>query len=113
MAKENTKKKVGSAQKLGNKIKSIDAFGEGVGFNIGEGKQTHQTYFGSVLTLITIVITFTYAFKRYIVMSEYGDTSYQSTSLISSDITRDSPLTQEDKNFNLMFNLVHLTQNGI
>ena len=37
MAKENKKKKVGSAQKLGNKIKSIDLFGKGVGLNIGEG----------------------------------------------------------------------------
>ena len=34
MAKENTKKKVGSSQKLSHKIKSIDVFGEGVGFNI-------------------------------------------------------------------------------
>ena len=31
----------GGIEKLGNKIKSLDMFGEGVGFNIGDGKSTH------------------------------------------------------------------------
>ena len=70
----------GSARKrlgqLGKKAKSFDMFGEGVGFNIGEGQATHKTYFGSLLTLAVIVITVTYAFKRYTVMSKYADTVF-------------------------------------
>lgn len=53
---------------MANKVKSIDIFGESVGFNIGGGKSTHQTYFGSLLTLAVIIITSTYAFQRYTIM---------------------------------------------
>ena len=67
------KKRLGQ---LGEKAKSIDMFGEGVGFNIGGGKATHQTYFGSLFTLLVIVITGAYAFKRYTVMSGYEDTVF-------------------------------------
>ena len=78
MGKENAKKKdAGKLQKLGNKIKSIDIFGEGVGLNIGDGQSTHTTYFGSLLTLAILVITGTYGFKRYNVLKEYGDTVFQ------------------------------------
>ena len=78
-SKDNTNKKrvADGMHKLGRKIKSIDAFGEGVGFNIGDGQSTHTTYFGSLLTLAILVITGTYAFKRYNVMKEYGDTVFQ------------------------------------
>ena len=69
-----TKKRLGQ---LGKKVKSIDMFGQGVGFKIGGGKATHQTYFGSLFTLFVIVITGTYAFKRYTVMSGYEDTVFQ------------------------------------
>ena len=41
MSHENMKKSkrvtVASFQKLGKKVKSIDIFGEGVGFNVGDG----------------------------------------------------------------------------
>ena len=67
------KKRLGQ---LGRKVKSLDMFGKGVGFNIGGGKATHQTYFGSLFTLLVIVITGTYAFKRYTVMSGYEDTVF-------------------------------------
>ena len=66
----------GGIEKLGKKIKSIDMFGEGVGFNIGNGGSTHQTYFGSIFSLVVIVITFTYTLKRYSVMSGYEDTVF-------------------------------------
>ena len=75
MSNEKTKKKDGARlQKLGSKVKSLDIFGEGVGFSIRDGKSTHTTYFGSLMTLLLIVITGTYTFKRYNVMAEYGDT---------------------------------------
>ena len=68
--------KAGGVEKLGNRIKSVDIFGESVGFNIGGETSTHKTYFGSLLTLVIIAITVTYAFKRYNVMSDYGDTTF-------------------------------------
>ena len=61
---------------LGQKEKCFDIFGKGVKFNIGDGQSTHKTYFGSLLALACIVITATYAFKRYTVMSKYGDTTF-------------------------------------
>ena len=70
------KAKAGGLERLGSRVKSIDIFGEGVGFNIGGGRSTYQTYFGSFLTLVVIVITSTYAFNRYTIMSEYGDTVF-------------------------------------
>ena len=91
-------------EKLGKKAKSIDMFGEGVGFNIGGGKSTHQTYFGSILTLVVLVITGTYTFKRYTVMSGYQDTVFQ-TSTQLEPFTQDSPLQQDESNFNLMIGL--------
>ena len=63
-----------SLQKLGNKVKMVDIFGEGISFNLGRNQTKYKTYLGSILTLAVIVITSTYAFKRYSVMIEYGDT---------------------------------------
>ena len=51
---------------------------------------------------MVIVITATYAFKRYAVMSEYGDTAFQTSTEINV-VTKDAPLKQEDSNFNMMF----------
>ena len=74
-AKSNKKEVAGSRfQELGDKILFLDSFGEGVKFNIGDGKTTHKSYLGSLLTLIVIVITATYGFKRYKDMSNYEDT---------------------------------------
>ena len=100
----NKKEQVGGVRKLGNKIKSADIFGEGVGFNIGGGSSTHQTYFGSLLTLVVLVITGTYTFKKYTVMSGYQDTVFQ-TSTQLEPFTKDSPLRQDESNFNLLLNL--------
>lgn len=38
---QSIKKKVGGGLRLGQKIKSLDSFGEGLGFNIGDSKSTH------------------------------------------------------------------------
>ena len=59
---------------------------------------------------MVIVITATYAFKRYVVMSEYGDTAFQTSTKINV-VTKDSPLKQGDSNFNMMFSMVEITQN--
>ena len=75
--KSNKKKVNGSRfQELGDKIKSLDSFGEGVTFNIGDGETTHKSYLGSILTLMVFVIVATFGFKRYTVMSNYEETVF-------------------------------------
>ena len=113
MQGQNTRKKsvASDIKKLGKKIKSIDMFGEGVGFSIGDGKATHQSYFGSLLTLVVIVITATYTFKRYSVMSGYEDTVFQTWKKLEP-ATEDSPLRQEESNFNLMLTLTLYSPDG-
>ena len=75
--KSNKKKVAGSRfQQLGDKIKKLDSFGEGVVFNIGDGKTAHKSYLGSLLTLIIIVITANYGFKRFTIMMEYEETLF-------------------------------------
>ena len=86
--KQESKKK--NSFELGRKVKSLDIFGEGVGFNIGGGQNSHKTYLGSLLTLVIIVICGTYAFKRYTVLKKYSDTTYQTSSGIEA-VTKDSP----------------------
>ena len=43
------------------------------------------------MATVVIVITLTYAYKRYIVMSEYSDTAFMSTNEIDI-VSKDSPL---------------------
>ena len=64
-----------SSNKLGEAIKSFDLFGEGVTFEI-EGRSTKTSYLGSLISLVIIVITTSYAFTRFNIMREYNDTSY-------------------------------------
>ena len=68
-----------SIQKLGQKTKSIDMFGEGVTLRVSRDDSTRKTFLGSFLTLVVSVITITYGFKRYAVMREYEDTVHQSS----------------------------------
>ena len=65
-------KKYGKA--LGGRIKSLDSFGEGVGFQI-KGSSANKTYLGSIMSLLVTIVTLTYAYKRYLVMVEYGDST--------------------------------------
>ena len=95
---------VRNSTNIGKRIKSIDIFGEGVGFNIGGEDTQFQTYLGSFLTLAVMVITFTYAFKRYSILREYGDTVHQS-SLENYLVTKDDPLKQNQTNLNFMFQM--------
>ena len=64
--------------KFSSKFKSLDLFGESVGFTI-RGNGTHQTFFGAFLSLFAIVVTISYAQDRLKTMFAYGDTTYQET----------------------------------
>ena len=86
-----------SSNKLGEAIKSFDLFGEGVTFEI-EGRSTKTSYLGSLISLVIIVITTSYAFTRFGIMREYNDTSYQETTS-DAEYSPESPLTYEKSQF--------------
>ena len=92
-----------ASSKLGDIIKSFDLFGEGVGFEI-EGRATNTSYLGSLISLAIIVITFSYAASRFTVMSDYADTSHQTTTS-QSEYSQENPLTYEQTNFNFALSL--------
>ena len=57
-------------------VKSIDIFGEPISFEI-DGRSSSRSYLGALLSLVTTVITFSYAVSRFIKMREFGDTVHQ------------------------------------
>ena len=89
-------------EKLGNKVKEVDIFGEGISFNIGRNQSKYKTYLGSILTLAVIIITSTYAFKRYSIMLDFGDTVYLN-SFLPFQSNRNQSLAQNETNFLLSF----------
>ena len=64
---------------IGDKIKSFDIFASGINFNVDGKEKANQSYLGTAMTVILMVLTCTYAFRRYNVMVEYGDTVHQTT----------------------------------
>ena len=76
---------------LGDKVKALDMFGEQVQFKVN-GKDTHRTYIGALISFFVIVITFIYALQRYDVMLERGDTVYTQNEE-PFIVTKDTPLT--------------------
>ena len=66
-------KKEKVSEKLERSIKAFDFFGEGISFEI-DGKSTYRSYLGTFLSLSVIVITISYAFSRYRILMDYGDT---------------------------------------
>ena len=72
------KGKQSASEKISSTFKSLDLFGEGIGFTVG-GNGTHRTCFGACLSLIAIVVTISYAQDRFKTMLAYGDTTQQVT----------------------------------
>ena len=66
------------SEKLGSAFKSLDLFGQGIGFTIS-GNDTHQTLCGAILSLMAIIVTVSYAQDRFKTMWAFGDTTYQET----------------------------------
>ena len=91
-----------SLKKLERTVKEVDIFGQGISLQFERDKEKHKTYLGSLLTVIVIIITATYAIKRMQIMLDYGDTVYLSsyeTSIVSSNET----LKYDETNFILNF----------
>ena len=69
----SNKKKQPVGEKLAQTVKAFDIFGESVAFEY-DGKSTYRSYLGSLLSIGIIVITLSYAVKRFIVMQDRADT---------------------------------------
>ena len=68
--------------RLGDLFKSIDLYGESIGFEIG-GESSFTSYLGAFVTLIILVITFSYAIQCFETMRFYQDTTHLSSLDIS------------------------------
>ena len=86
--------------RLSSIFRSFDMFGKSVGFRI-EGKETHGSYIGAILTILVIFVTLSYAFRRFDILSSYGDTTHQ-VSQEANEYSKDSPLAFADTS--LVFN---------
>ena len=92
----NSKKTV----RLSSAFRSFDMFAKSIGFHI-EGKETHGSYFGAVLTILVLFVTLSYAFRLLDILSSYGDTTH-GLSQSANDYSKDSPLAFADTS--LVFN---------
>ena len=86
------------------KLKSIDGYGHPVSV-LYKGSTTHNTLFGSVLTLLTSALVLIFATSRLIEMMQHTDQSI--TSRVSyDDIAKDGKIYLKDKNFTLAFQTI-------
>lgn len=84
-------------------MKAFDIFGEGVSFEY-DGKSTHRSYLGSLLSIGIIVITISYAVRRFLVMQDRADTVHLQTP-ITDLYSKESPLDYETTDFDFAFGL--------
>lgn len=78
----------------GKAFRSLDLFGESVGFLI-EGKATHQSILGAFVSLVAIVVTLSYFLDRTQTMLEFGDTVHQTTEEVI-EYTKEQPLNYDE-----------------
>ena len=88
-------------QKIGNKMMSIDKYGEQTSFNIA-GNSTYQSVFGTIISIFVLAVVIPYGFNKIIVMKERGDTSFQSIT-IENAFDHHQEFDFEMTKFNMMF----------
>ncbi len=94
-----------SFSSLGSLIKSVDFFGQSIGFEVA-GRGTLNSFLGALLSLSIVVITLFYATDRFETMIDYGDTTYQSVK--EDGVNGDTMFEQPQTNFNIAFELIKL-----
>ena len=62
--------------RLKQKFLSVDRFGESPSFLINH-RTTYPSCCGAILSLVMIIMVFTYALDKYVIMASYGNTNYQ------------------------------------
>ena len=92
-----------SLSSLGSLIKSVDFFGQSIGFEVA-GRGTLNSFLGALLSLLIVVITLFYATDRFETMIDFGDTTYQSVK--AEGVHGDTIFEQQETNFNIAFELI-------
>ena len=68
----------GQFKKMGDLFKQyFDQYGESVGFEI-EGQSKFTTYLGAFVSLWILIVTYSYAYRRFNAMLEYQDSTHLS-----------------------------------
>ena len=101
---ERSNKRGKNSLKLLDFLKSFDAFGTRAVLNIG-GKDSHNTIFGLVMTLMIYALLVAFGFKKFTNLYKKEDTTYHDT-LIENKFQMQHGISFEDVEFNFMFGLL-------
>ena len=84
--------------------KRFDIFGQGVSFNV-DGKETVNSCIGATMSLLVTFVTVAYAWTRFSVLLEFGDTNFQEIEDYRGSAVGTEVFHQSDTNFNIAFGL--------
>ena len=101
---ERSNKRGKNSLKLLDFLKSFDAFGTRAVLNIG-GKDSHNTIFGLVMTLMIYALLVAFGFKKFTNLVKKEDTTYHDT-LIENKFQMKHGISFDDVEFSFMFGLV-------
>ena len=73
----------------------LDSFGTPISFNYENGSSLHTTVYGSCLSILVILVTFTFLTNNLSVMATYTG-SIVSTSTVDSYLSANDTFTQDD-----------------
>ena len=90
-------------KKAGDLLRKFDHFGESASFQI-KGESTENTICGSLVSIAIIVLTFSYAVRRFQVLRDYQDTTHILTDWPDTNNARE--LTQAESGFNFAFGFI-------
>ena len=82
----------------------FDFFGKGVSFNV-DGKETVNSCMGATMSLLVAFVTIAYAWTRFSVLLEFGDTKFQDREDYRGSAIETEVFSQSDTNFNIAFGL--------
>ena len=75
-----------------SKLKDLDMFGEGIGFNVGKGKSKQGTYLGTCMSILVVVSLLAYGQHRFTMLSNHDETKYMKTLYKDKDYQRNVTL---------------------
>ena len=82
----------------------FDIFGQGVSFNV-DGKEKVNSCMGATMSLLVVFLTAAYAWIRFGVLLEFGDTKFQDRKDYRGSAIATEVFSQSDTNFNVAFGL--------
>ena len=82
----------------------FDIFGQGVSFNV-DGKEKVNSCMGATMSLLVVFLTAAYAWIRFGVLLEFGDTKFQDRKDYRGSAIATEVFSQSDTNFNIAFGL--------